>query len=309
LAIYPTITLEKDQLDRIKNFYSATVMDGSNKELKMGAKIVLTNPAFLMTVMKTGRGNLMDFIRLLNLVVIDELSFYNTGQIQMLLELLSLIYKKNSSFQVAVLTATIDNIDVLSKSISSVNERETAVIYGKRFGRRNVTRIFKSIRSLDDIISSISKIDVKTIVFVPTINIAEVFKRKSKSIGTKLTCESHHSMISRDDRNKIEEGFKSGNLNCLVSPKTLELGVDIGSVERIVHIGLPLDPSDYMQREGRKGRRFTIKETYTDIFPFNKQGPANTTRYKFFHGVAFLGELWVYNSRQQQIHRTLQATL
>ncbi|BDB98509.1 hypothetical protein SACC_15260 [Saccharolobus caldissimus] len=57
----------------------------------------------------------------------------------------------------------------------------------------------------------------------------------------------------------------------MISPKTLQQGIDIGSIKNVVHIGLPDDPSDFIQREGRKGRRNEIDFTRSIIIPWREK--------------------------------------
>jgi ATP-dependent Lhr-like helicase len=66
----------------------------------------------------------------------------------------------------------------------------------------------------------------------------------------------HHGNLSRDMRESLEHRLKEGALpTTAVATTTLELGVDIGSVESVVQIGAPASLSSLRQRLGRSGRR------------------------------------------------------
>ena len=111
-----------------------------------------------------------------------------------------------------------------------------------------------------------------TLVFTKSIRKAEeIVKRtivEDQSLNGRI--KAHHHLISREERKKVEEEAKKGELRVLVSPRTLAQGIDIGQVLRIVHIGLPETVREFKQREGRKGRRVGIKYTETVVFPFGR---------------------------------------
>jgi len=99
--------------------------------------------------------------------------------------------------------------------------------------------------------------DYVTLVFTRGINKAEeVAKRLIHSLPKDLQTRvaSHHHLISKALRVSIEEGARRGKIKVLVSPRTLSQGIDIGTIARIVHIGLPESLREFYQR-GRKKRK------------------------------------------------------
>ena len=54
----------------------------------------------------------------------------------------------------------------------------------------------------------------------------------------------------------MEELLKKGGLKCAVSSTSLELGVDIGTIENVVQLGSPKSVTRAMQRIGRAGHSF-----------------------------------------------------
>lgn len=73
----------------------------------------------------------------------------------------------------------------------------------------------------------------------------------------------HHANISSALREFAEKRMKSGELPCCTGATvTLELGIDLGHLERIVQTGCPLTVSGFVQRMGRTGRRGGVGEMF-----------------------------------------------
>jgi len=64
---------------------------------------------------------------------------------------------------------------------------------------------------------------------------------------------AHHGSLSREARRVVEERFKAGELGCVVATASLELGIDVGSVEEVVLAGTPGSVASALQRVGRSG--------------------------------------------------------
>ncbi|RDD53657.1 MAG: hypothetical protein BA066_03370 [Candidatus Korarchaeota archaeon NZ13-K] len=109
-----------------------------------------------------------------------------------------------------------------------------------------------------------------TIVFTNSIRSAENLRRRLTHEFGVTRVASHHHLVSKEEREEIEEAARSGELRILISPRTLSQGLDIGNVIRIVHLGLPDSLREFKQREGRKGRREEVGWTESLIFPIYK---------------------------------------
>ena len=66
---------------------------------------------------------------------------------------------------------------------------------------------------------------------------------------------AHHGSVSKDRRKQIEERLKRGLLRCVVATSSLELGIDMGSVDLVIQISPPLSVSSGLQRVGRADHR------------------------------------------------------
>lgn len=62
---------------------------------------------------------------------------------------------------------------------------------------------------------------------------------------------AHHGSVSKDRRKQIETQLKQGRLRCVVATSSLELGIDMGSVDLVIQIAPPLSISSGLQRVGR----------------------------------------------------------
>ncbi|MEF8880241.1 MAG: ATP-dependent helicase, partial [Candidatus Nanohaloarchaea archaeon] len=70
---------------------------------------------------------------------------------------------------------------------------------------------------------------------------------------------AHHSSMSREERLKVEENLKKGNLRVGVTSTSLELGVDIGTVDLVIQLGSPKGVARGIQRIGRSGHKIGKK--------------------------------------------------
>lgn len=66
---------------------------------------------------------------------------------------------------------------------------------------------------------------------------------------------AHHGSIADDTRHMLEEALKAGELSALVGTSSLELGIDIGTVDLVVQLQSPKTVTQGLQRVGRSGHR------------------------------------------------------
>ncbi|BEP17997.1 DEAD/DEAH box helicase [Pyrofollis japonicus] len=182
LAIYPTLALAADQIKRLETYYS---MSGRGKVVRvdrpsigkrqrdkllaeiLSAKLVVTNPAFLLAELKRiamspHRALLEDFLAKLDLIVVDELDFYGARSAHLILSMIELIarYIASKPPRVVILSATLGNPEELGKMLSSITGRETKIVHGKPFKTPNRTIIVlgKGVDSLLNYIRAYSSI-------------------------------------------------------------------------------------------------------------------------------------------------------
>lgn len=64
-----------------------------------------------------------------------------------------------------------------------------------------------------------------------------------------------HSCLSLEERKAAEQAFSQGNDCVIVATSTLELGIDVGDLDRVIQIDAPATVASFLQRIGRTGRR------------------------------------------------------
>ncbi|WP_406527604.1 DEAD/DEAH box helicase [Streptomyces sp. I8-5] len=74
---------------------------------------------------------------------------------------------------------------------------------------------------------------------------------RAKGVTTFLS----HASLSADERRRAEEAFADARDCVIVSTSTLELGIDVGDLDRVIQIDAPGTVASFLQRLGRTGRR------------------------------------------------------
>jgi ATP-dependent Lhr-like helicase len=100
-------------------------------------------------------------------------------------------------------------------------------------------------------INSLIESHTSTLIFVNSRTMAEMLGEKlarlRKDVGV------HHGSLPREERERVEQAFKTGALKALVCTSTLELGIDVGSVDLVVQYMSPRQVTSLVQRVGRSG--------------------------------------------------------
>ncbi len=85
---------------------------------------------------------------------------------------------------------------------------------------------------------------------------AQVMAQSGASLGaTPVIARAHHGSVSREQRRQIEDDLKLGRLACVVATSSLELGIDMGTVDLVVQVEAPPSVASGMQRVGRAGHQ------------------------------------------------------
>lgn len=93
----------------------------------------------------------------------------------------------------------------------------------------------------------------KRLVFADSRRSCEELATRLRATGTATFVS--HSSLSRDERHRSEQAFAEARDCVIVATSTLELGIDVGDLDRVVQIGAPRTVASFLQRLGRTGRR------------------------------------------------------
>jgi ATP-dependent Lhr-like helicase len=76
--------------------------------------------------------------------------------------------------------------------------------------------------------------------------------------GHGITTFLSHASLSADERRRSETAFAEARDCVIVSTSTLELGIDVGDLDRVIQIDAPATVASFLQRLGRTGRRAEV---------------------------------------------------
>jgi ATP-dependent Lhr-like helicase len=94
-----------------------------------------------------------------------------------------------------------------------------------------------------------------TLIFVNSRRLCETLTLKINEGEKEPLAYSHHGSLSLEIRSEVERRLKAGELRAIVATHSLELGIDIGSIDEVVLIQSPFSVSSAIQRVGRAGHR------------------------------------------------------
>jgi len=277
LYISPLIALINDQFYRIEELcknldVTVTKWHGeANKTLKerlikQPNGIVLITPESLEAMFVNKPFNVKYLFSNLKYVVIDEIhSFIGTDRGIQLKSILSRLQKINSkTFSIVGLSATIGDYDEAKKFTG--NELKTKVLLDRTAKEINALfRYFKNkneelpLELLKDLY--IETKDNKVLIFPNSRGRAEEVAVKLRKISDRVKGHpnyfSHHSSVDREVREYVEYFAKNNNRQnfCIACTSTLELGIDIGTVDEVVQIDATHSIASLIQRVGRSGRK------------------------------------------------------
>lgn len=277
LYISPLIALINDQFYRVEELcknldVTVTKWHGeANKTLKERLikkpnGIVLITPESLEAMFVNKPYNVKQLFSNLKYVVIDEIhSFIGTDRGIQLKSILSRLQNVNSkTYSTVGLSATIGDYDEAKKFTG--DELKTKVLLDRT--AKEINAIFKYFKSkntdlplelLKDLY--IETKDNKVLIFPNSRGRAEEVAVKLRKISDIVKGHpnyfSHHSSVDREVREYVEYFAKNNNRQsfCISCTSTLELGIDIGTVDEVVQIDATHSISSLIQRVGRSGRK------------------------------------------------------
>ncbi len=84
-----------------------------------------------------------------------------------------------------------------------------------------------------------------------------------------IIARAHHGSVSKEARAEIEQALKAGELRCVVATSSLELGIDMGAIGRVIQAGAPPSIASALQRIGRAGHDVGATSA-GEVFPLHR---------------------------------------
>jgi len=97
-----------------------------------------------------------------------------------------------------------------------------------------------------------------TLVFVNNRAQAEKIAARVNNLAEEEIALPYHGSLARERRFALEERLKAGSLRALVTTSSLELGIDIGSVDLVIQLQSPKRVASALQRVGRAGHTLGV---------------------------------------------------
>lgn len=276
LLLYPTKALAHDQHQRlldqaVRLDLSGTVYtyDGDTSEnqrrlARSRGQILLTNPDMLHFGLLAFHPSWAAFLGRLRYIVLDELHAYRgvfgTHVALILRRLLRLARHYGASPQVIAASATIGNPaehahhltgETFTAQIAQFSraEREFVIWQPRALDREgNIRRSANLEAAL--LARYWAQAGLRGLVFANSRRTAELVARYAAHPGV----QPYRSGYTPQDRRRLEDGLKSGNIQVLVTTNALELGLDIGGLDGVILLGYPGSVAAFWQRGGRAGR-------------------------------------------------------
>lgn len=260
LCLSPLNALLDDQLDRWQRaaalvgasafaWHRDVAFDEKRAFRADPADVLLSTPESLEVLLS----NADDRRRLAGIraVVIDEAHAFVGGprgaQVASLLERLEAL--AHDDIQRVALSATIADRDAVVSWLRGRSLHEAGSVDGGRATIGEVVRV-RSQATLAEAVSTITseREGRRCLVFAGS-------RRRVEELALGLGVAAHHSSVSGDLRTKALLDLRSGATDFLVTSSSLEMGIDVGDLDLVIHDGPPPGPSSYLQRLGRAGRR------------------------------------------------------
>jgi len=225
--------------------------------LRHAPDCLLTTPESLEVMLVSPNVDARSLFSNLQVVIVDEIhAFAGDDRGWHLLSVLERISRlAGRELQRIGLSATVGNPETLVDWLagSCVGPRSVSLPQGTGSGDADVQLDF--VGSLENAAVVIARLHrgEKRLVFVDSRARAEQLGAELRQL--QVTTFVTHSSLSQEQRHQAEEAFASRDDCVIVATSVLELGVDVGNLDRVIQIDSPPTVSSFLQRMGRTGRR------------------------------------------------------
>ncbi|MCA3554665.1 ligase-associated DNA damage response DEXH box helicase [Aestuariivirga sp.] len=205
----------------------------------------------------------------LRTVILDELHSMVTSKRGVLLSLALTRVQSHAPGAIRIgLSATVADPDALRAWLVPAGAKPAPLVLGTPGAKPDI-RILSSVErvpwsghsslyAIPEVYGEIKRAKM-TLVFVNTRSQAEtVFQALWEANDDNLPIALHHGSLDVAQRRRVEAAMGQGKLRAVVCTSTLELGIDWGDVDLVVHVGAPKGSSRLLQRIGRSNHRLDL---------------------------------------------------
>ncbi|MFH0713090.1 MAG: DEAD/DEAH box helicase [Candidatus Micrarchaeota archaeon] len=285
IYITPLKALNRDIFQRIEKIckelnitigvrHGDTTATERQKQRDNPPQLLVTTPETLQSVLIAPK--LSDSLVHLRHVIVDEVhELYESKRGVQLCLALERLEEKTPGFQRIGLSATIGNptevAEFLGKDTivcNTVQKRKVNlnVEYITRPQGTEATRLKALLHLPLKTIARIQRIEEiihehkSSLIFVNTRYAAESISNALYAVESlKHGVSVHHSSLSKDVRVETERQFKQQEVKAIVCTSSLELGIDIGTIEAVVQYSSPRQVTRLLQRVGRSGHKHYLE--------------------------------------------------
>ncbi len=247
-----------------------TPQSARQRMLRHPPEILVSTPESLLFMLTAARSQRL--FGLVQAVVLDEIhALVENRRGSMLMASLERIVDLSGEFQRIALSATVRPLSVVADYVGGYdnngNQRKVHTVTSTTSkqielsvhvpseatqARENGQPIWPHL--IEDFHRSIQTND-STLIFTESRRMAERIASDLNSDADSITAYSHHGSLSREIREEVEARLKAGDLKAIVATSSLEMGIDIGSLDEVLLIQTPMSVSSALQRIGRSGHR------------------------------------------------------
>ena len=228
--------------------------------------ILLTTPEQLSLILASHEAETI--FQMLDTVIFDELHALVISKRGQLLSLaMSRLRTLRPDLKTIGLSATVSDPDSLRRWLVSQNKQRpmAGLITVEGGAKPEITILHSSDNipwaghsaryAIKDILALIQK--AKTaLIFVNTRSQAEMLFQELWHLNEEnLPIALHHGSLDVGQRRRVEEAMASNKLRAVVATSTLDLGIDWGDIDLVIHVGAPKGASRLAQRIGRANHR------------------------------------------------------
>lgn len=218
---------------------------------------LLTTPESLEAVLVSAKIDHAPFFQNVRTVVIDELhAFAGDDRGWHLLSVFARIQRlAGRDIQRIGLSATVGNPEEMLAWLSSSSDRPRQVIWPRPTTKRSPDVQLDYVGSLSNAAKVIHLLHQgeKRLVFCDSRSRVEQLAMLLREQG--IDTFVSHSSLGIEERRSAEQAFASRQNCVIVATSSLELGLDVGDLDRVIQIDAPPTVSSFLQRMGRTGRR------------------------------------------------------